>query len=615
MATVTPSPPTTAEEQHPSFSSTKHNSNNNVNGASSSATVASTTRQAARGTVTTVGLRLLSFVGTQWCVRRLSPEALGRASGQLELGLASILFVAREGFRLAAASTTVGTSSSNSTAAAADEAAAIHRTAWLTLPVTAVLAGAALLLHLGQTQPSASLPQSPEDADFRRAGSLYCLAALIEGCAEPAVLWFLRNCMSVAEKAAAEGVAALVKTAVTVVLLQSFEKEWPVTALGGAQCAYAVTYFVIMYGQYALYFWRHPHRAAASSSSANNTASRSSYWHGPTLRLTGLFTAQGLLKFALQEGDRILLTLLSDSYNQGVYAMGSAYGGLAARLILQPVEENARLLFGRLSSSTSTASSDSQTSSDTDKNATKQPQPSSRLGVSYTVLVKAVLYVGLIFSCLATNYTGILLSVLAGRTWGHNPEAVSVLSAFCVYTAFLAWNGTTEAFVYGVARTATDVGRLGAAHTVTGLLFGVLAPVAVARYGTVGLVAANCVAMLGRAVFSVHFAAKFFAAAEKQQGQITVPFMFARLLRQTFPSRLVILSFASAYYGTRSSMNWMEEQVAAFSIETGSFAWFRLAMQHIAIGTAFGIGILSLAYTVEREFRRNIRTLWHHKQD
>ena len=193
---------------------------------------------------------------------------------------------------------------------------------------------------------------------------------------------------------------------------------------------------------------------------------------------------------------------------------------------------------------------------------------------------------------------------------------MSVLSAFCVYTAFLAWNGTTEAFVYGVARTATDVGRLGAAHTVTGLLFGVLAPVAVARYGTVGLVAANCVAMLGRAVFSVHFAAKYFAAEQQQQQQqMTVPFMLARLLRQTFPSRLVILSFASAYFGTRSSMKWMEEQVAAFSIETGSFAWFRLAMQHIAIGAAFGIGILSLAYTVEREFRTNIRTLWHDKQD
>ena len=265
-------------------------------------------------------------------------------------------------------------SSSRSGTTADDEAAAINRTAWLTLPVTAVLAGAALLLHLWQTQPSALTPQSPVDADYRRAGSLYCLAALLEGCAEPAVLWFLRQTMSVAEKAAAEGVAALVKTAVTVVLLSSprYEEEWPVTALGGAQCAYAVTYFVIMYGQYALYFWRHPHRSSSSSAKNTTTARHGSYWHGPTLRLTGLFTAQGLLKFALQEGDRILLTLLSDSYNQGVYAMGSAYGGLAARLILQPVEENARLLFGRLSSS-STAS-DSQTSSDTDKNATKQQQ-------------------------------------------------------------------------------------------------------------------------------------------------------------------------------------------------------------------------------------------------
>lgn len=38
----------------------------------------------------------------------------------------------------------------------------------------------------------------------------------------------------------------------------------------------------------------------------------------------------------------------------------------------------------------------------------------------------------------------------------------------CVLTAFLALNGITEAFVYGVARSGNDVGKIGIAHAVVG---------------------------------------------------------------------------------------------------------------------------------------------------
>lgn len=576
--------------------------------AAAATTTTSATRQAARGTMGAVALRLVSFLGTQWCYRRLDPVTLGRASVKLELLLTGVLFISREGFRLALTTATTKTTENAGTA-------------WLTIPATAVLSATALLWHWTATA------QNGSDNDYRLAGILYCIAAALEGFAEPAVLYFLRH-LSVAEKASAEGMAVLTKTATTVLALQYLASSWPVTAFGIAQIAYAVVYFVVLYGR----LWM----VIRNNNNNNNSrqqpriallsSSWSSMFHGPTVYMTLIFTLQGILKLALTEGDRIVMALLADSYDQGVYAMGSAYGGLAARLLLQPTEESARLLFSRLAasnrrSSTST-SSGSPTEIDNDTNRTnetakddnkdqanrrqKKPRPDPLLELSYTVFVKMVLYVGLIFSCLAVNYTHVLLHLLAGRKWGDNYEAVNVLSAFCVYTAFLAWNGMTEAFVYGVASSAADVGKISVAHAVTGLLFAVAAPFAVARSGTVGLVAANCTAMLGRAFFSVQFAARYFATTEKP-----VSFVLARLLRQMFPAPLVLLSFSLAYFGTRVSANRMLNQVA--NTEMGNVAWLRLAVEHISVGAAFGIGILTLAYSLERDFRMRVQILWNDK--
>jgi len=256
----------------------------------------------------TVALRLLSFVGTQWCVRRLHAQVLGQATVQLELVLSAILYMSREGFRLAL------TRPQSSLEAG-----------WWSVPLVTGIAVTALLWHLQSTADS-------DDTDYRAAGILYCFAAALEGWAEPAVLYFLHAHQSVAEKASAEGLASLAKTVATVALLSSRTHKnttiQPVTALGLAQCAYAVTYFVVLYGT----LWTRQQSKTMSKKDESTLRilpqSLQSTFHYDTLRLVALFTLQGLLKFALQEGDRIVLNLLADSYNQGVYAMGSAYGGL-----------------------------------------------------------------------------------------------------------------------------------------------------------------------------------------------------------------------------------------------------------------------------------------------
>lgn len=506
-------------------------------------------RKAAYGTLSNMVVRLCSFACTQVAFRLMKDDiaAFGRASIQLELLLTTTLFMSREGFRL---SLTRDLESNN------------WNVAWLTIPMSTLAASLALMWHLHNSS-------SEGDEDFRLGGILYCLAAWIEGLAEPAVLHSLRQ-MNVSLRVSAEGAATLCKTLVTVLALKRWLPHWPIFAFGVAQLSYALVYATFMYAK----TWsklKIPHQGG---------------FDGRTCYMTLLFTIQGLFKHVLTEGDRIVLSTLSDGYDQGVYAMGSAYGGLAARFLLQPLEENARLLWSRLQS--------------------PQNINSQRIEQSYLVLVKLVLYVGFTFSCLATNYTSILLFFLAGSKWGSNEEAVAVLSAFCIYTAFLAWNGMTEAFIFGVATSGGEIGRMGLMHTLVGLGFAIGAPLMVAKFGTIGLVAANCAVMVFRSAYSVYFAATYFA-----ERNLTVTATLRRLMTKMFPHWMVMLSFAASAAVTNTSLAWLNAQ----DVAKGTNAWYLCVLRHIGLGAACYAVVLVVAFALEKEFRSSIRTMLRTKED
>jgi oligosaccharide translocation protein RFT1 len=134
----------------------------------------------------------------------------------------------------------------------------------------------------------------------------------------------------------------------------------------------------------------------------------------------------------------------------------------------------------------------------------------------YCILIKLMVYIGLMFATFGSNYTSVLLKLMTGDKWGTNDDAASVLSAFCIYTAFMALNGITEAFVYGVAESGLEVGSLTAVHALIGLVFYAIAPFLVANghlfgiSGTVGLVVANGICMVLRSIFSLRFAFAYF---------------------------------------------------------------------------------------------------------
>jgi len=448
--------------------------------------------------------------------------------------------------------------------------------AWLTIPVATIFSGSTLVLHILLTTINDS------DNDYRTAGILYCLASWVEGCGEPAVLFFLRK-LEVPPRVEAEGIATVVKTVVTAVGIQVLPASWSVTVFGLAQMAYAMTYTSYVY----IRAWSRPDWKSKSLP----PTSLSAFWSGldrKTCYTTVVYTLQGFFKHALTDADKIVLRSMANKYDKGVYAMGASYGGMAARILLQPLEENARLLWSRQAG-----------------NCIGNKDSLWELMRSYTTLVKLVLYIGMVFSCVGVHYTNLLLNILAGRTWGSNIEAANVLAAFCIYTAFLALNGMTEAFVYAVSSSdtaASEMTKLGLVHSVTGLAFAAAASVLMTRYGTIGLVAANCVAMFIRSLYSLQFASRYFSTKMQDQKR-------PLLIFEICPHPTVLAVFGFAWFGTRWSLHNITRQGFHLYLDLRNSVWLLQTGQHVAVGLAFIAAILVLAIVFDRTFIQSLREM------
>lgn len=244
--------------------------------------------------------------------------------------------------------------------------------------------------------------------------------------------------------------------------------------------------------------------ARPNISSPDNTGGGTGDWvEKGQLTLVGALAGQSLLKHALTEGDKIVLARATSLgrgcgggggkgtkynqggslYEQGVYAIASGYGSLAARLLFQPLEEAARLMFSKLGSEEGRAKA-CEAEGAHYLPETQGSDPSSgqsvatmcwggdhggggsgdgrrlreRMAALLGMLLKLVLMAGLIFVCFGFHYTETLLRLLlAGRGGGRGTstavsEVARVLSWYCVYVLFLAANGMCEAFACAVAQ-------------------------------------------------------------------------------------------------------------------------------------------------------------------
>jgi oligosaccharide translocation protein RFT1 len=148
------------------------------------------------------------------------------------------------------------------------------------------------------------------------------------------------------------------------------------------------------------------------------------------------------MKHFLTQGDTLIITSLASTRAQGTYALASNYGGLIARLLLQPVEEVSRNYFGKaLSSVNGTPSKEV---------VLKTRDQLLRLLRIYVLLSVCVVSAG-------PTIAPVLLKMIAGSRWTSS-GAGSVLATYCYYIPLLAINGLTEAFVSSVA-TESELNR------------------------------------------------------------------------------------------------------------------------------------------------------------
>jgi oligosaccharide translocation protein RFT1 len=554
---------------------------------------------AARGTLLSIALRLASFILSQATVRFVSAAALGKASVPLELLLGTALFVSREGFRLAltkdygkridADAAKVGRHKQQQQ---------MINVSWLSVPLGAIVSMFAICLHLRTCNNKVVSNSEYEALDYKVAGILYCLASFMESLSEPLVIRCLQQ-MDVTTKAKAEGVALVMKSVSCFGCLYIKSSIWAVSAFGISQFVYGLTFTTIMYryGRSASGGILWPKRIV-DSTTINPYRTYSGAWKSlrrsfdyQQLWLVLIFTLQGLFKHALTEADKIVLSALAESYDQGIYAIASSYGGLAARLLLQPIEENARLLFSRQGA---LLERDKQSDRTPTAEATTSKQIDD-MQKSYSFLLRTVCLIGLLFATIAVNYTSILLRLLAGYQWGSNTEAIDALTAFCVYTSFLSLNGISEAFVYGVARSGRDVGRLSIVHALVGGTFAFVAPGLVANHGAVGLVAANCICMALRSLYSLYFALIYFSNDKTCPG---IGCMFEML-----PHPLVAISFAVSFVITRASRDYFYNETLMGK------TWLLTSLEHIGVGVVCLCVTGAMTMWLERDIQHAIKAL------
>jgi len=535
------------------------------------------TSAAASGVLYSFLLRILSFTLSQLTIRFVDPTTLGKASIRLELICSTtVLFLGREGFRLGLMRVANGSGSGSDDKRL--KAKRVNNVAWLSVPVSLFFTIVALTVHLRTYREQVSSGDEDELDDYKLAGILYCIASAIEIISEPCMIECMRS-MDVKVRAKAEAFASIGKSLGCVFLLTFGGRKYNAASFGLAQCLYAVIVSSVLYQEKRV---------------SLEWPSFSVKFDSAVLKLCVMFCLQSVFKHLLTDGDRIVLSMIVGAYDSGVYAMASAYGGMASRLIFQPLEENGRMLFSNKHAHIMRAKEEEKEDS---------CKLVDGLENTYCVLIKFVLYIGLVFATFGSNYTSVLLRILAGERWGSNAQAAEALSAFCIYTAFMALNGMTEAFVYGVAKSGFEVGSLAVVHGVIGLVFFVAAPLLVTHgteyiSGTVGLILANGLCMALRSAYSLYFALSYFENARNK----ATPYPRSKFFQKLFPKPSIIAVFMTAYISMRHSRDYFMggNQLKFVSLETAS---------HVSVGILCLVIVAGFVFAFERDFGHSLKMM------
>ena len=441
-----------------------------------------------------IGCRALTFIVNQVLLRFLSPRILG-LSAQLELFSISTLYFSRESLRNALQHKPSDDEQKNTRAwgggdkkEGPEKVAVSHETNWRMQEVVN-LSHAAILIGLPLTVAFTWLYLRKADIavleshHMRSSLYIYALATAIELLNEPAFN-VARHEMMYATRASAEFLAfftrALISCSISIWVGMS-GRNLGVLPFAAGQLGYAIT-LNVLYLSNVYPVCAQNAVSLLTKPIASSTDYFISRFSRPLIMRTATLYGQNIFNQLLTYGDGYLIATFAPLPSQGAYALASNYGGLLARIILQPIEESSRSLFGHLPAS--------QISS-----KPKDKAILSQAKTHLTTLLRLYLLLSLFATCLGPPLAPILLRLVAGTRWTLT-EAPGVLAAYCYYIPLLAINGILEAFVSVVATdpqiTRQTVWKIAFFGVFAGTGFLVLR---VLELGARGLVLANAVTM------------------------------------------------------------------------------------------------------------------------
>jgi hypothetical protein len=259
------------------------------------------------------------------------------------------------------------------------------------------------------------------------------------------------------------------------------------------------------------------------------------------LRLAATTTAMSLFKHVATESDKIVLSLTATPEQMGVFAVAANYGSLVSRMIFLPVEDNARLVFAkvsaaargtissadasssssfsspedntRISNRTSTrissrskpskaktaASTEIETETGPDKSVTVTGEAAMNiLASAMSGLVRIVLFLGLTIAVFGPPYVSVLVKLLLGSKWSETSEETArTLAVYCWYLLLLGLNGVTEGFLHASC-ASSQFSRVNLGLVLSSIAFAVSAGPLIGTFGPPGIVVANICSMAVR---------------------------------------------------------------------------------------------------------------------
>ncbi|KAI9849761.1 MAG: Oligosaccharide translocation protein rft1 [Thelocarpon superellum] len=462
--------------------------------------------------------RFLTFTVNLLLLRYIHPELLG-ITAQLEIYQTSVLYFARESLRIAIQrqsdeaeeTTEIGRAKKGSHVGHKDGGGVVGNTpagrsqavvnlAYVSIGLGVPFAVALAALYL---RSQAGEPVVLARAWLHESVYVYGLAALVELLTEPCFV-IVQQKMLYRIRAAAEATATILRGLITcglTILAAREGTEFGALPFAVGHLSYALILGVIYYWQVSgvsrssgFSLWC---RQIASSDPAQYVLSSFSR---PLLSVGASLFAQSAIKHVLTQGDALLIGTLSTIHDSGIYGMASNYGGLIARVILQPIEESCRNLFSKLLST----------------NGPSEKPHSAALHAARSILqdiIRVYLTLSIIVATFGPIVAPLLLRLVVGPRWIES-GAGAALSTYCYYIPVLALNGVTEAFIASVA-TPADLQEqslwmlaFSAGFAVSGYVF-----LRVLQWGAQGLVWANVANMLLRVIWSGRFIARYLSSS------------------------------------------------------------------------------------------------------